>query len=148
MAQNEIRIPVTIEFNAQASGTPQNGAKQQSSISKGEATGRGISATFFVQAGQKLIAASGNTQLSKGIGDVMKYGSLVARSFTFDFTAIAALALELSSEAIKKINELKQEAQVNNQIKYNQIKSGRLFLGSGETTVTTDWLGNRFYKTK
>lgn len=148
MAQNEIRIPIIAEINAQTGTTPKNGVQQQSSVSKGEATGRGISAAFFVQAGQKLIAATGNTQISKGIGDTIKYATLGARMFSGDPTAIATLAIELSSEAIKKVNELKQEAQVNNQIKYNQIKSGKLFLGSGTTEVTTDWIGNKFYKTK
>lgn len=143
----EIRIPVVIELQTNK-GTNVNQPIRNNAtgtLTRTEVTGQAISAGFLIQSGQKLIAATGNTQVSKAIGDTVKYGTLGIRVLGGDFTALASMAIDLASEAIKKVNQLRQEAEVNNQIKYNQIRNGRVFLGSGQINVTKDWLGREIY---
>ena len=143
----EIRIPVVIELQTNK-GTNVNQPIRNNAtgtLTRAEVTGQAISAGFLIQSGQKLIAATGNTQVSKAIGDTVKYGTLGIRVLSGDVTALASMAIDLASEAIKKVNQLRQEAEVNNQIKYNQIKNGRIFLGSGQIQVTTDWMGREIY---
>lgn len=146
----EIRIPVVIELQTNK-GTNVNQPIRNNAtgtLTRTEVTGQAISAGFLIQSGQKLIAATGNTQISKTIGDTVKYGTLGIRALSGDFTALASMAIDLASEAIKKVNQLRQEAEVNNQTKYNQILNGRIFLGNGQIDVTKDWLGNKNYSVR
>ena len=143
----EIRIPVVIELQANK-GTNVNQPIRNNAtgtLTRTEVTGQAISVGFLIQSGQKLIAATGNTQVSKAIGDTVKYGTLGIRVLSGDVTALASMAIDLASEAIKKVNQLRQEAEVNNQTKYNQILNGRIFLGNGQIDVTKDWLGREIY---
>ena len=55
------------------------------------------------------------------------------------------MAIDLASEAIKKVNQLRQEAEVNNQIKYNQLLNGRVFLGSGRIDISRNIWGEKSY---
>lgn len=149
----EIRIPIVAEIHATT--TSQDIQNQiPSSLSSanqatGQSMGQAISATFLIQSGQKLIAATGNTQISKAIGDTVKYSTLTVRAFSVDpYTAIATMALDFAVKAIKKVNELKQEAQINNQAQYNKILNGQIFLGSGEFIASKDWTGNITYSKK
>ena len=144
----EIRIPVVIELQTNKGTNVNQPIRNNATVTRAEVTGQAISAGFLIQSGQKLIAATGNTQVSKAIGDTVKYGTLGIRVLSGDVTALASMAIDLASEAIKKVNQLRQEAEVNNQIKYNQIKNGRVFLGSGQIQVTTDWMGNKTYSVK
>lgn len=143
----EIRIPVIIDLQprTQAGVAKPITNNAGGTLTRSQVTGQAISAGFLIQSGQKLIAATGNTQVSKAIGDTVKYGTLGIRVLSGDVTALASMAIDLASEAIKKVNQLRQEAEVNNQIKYNQIKNGRVFLGSGQIQVTTDWMGREIY---
>lgn len=148
----EIRIPIVAEIHATT--TSQDIQNQiPSSLSSanqatGQSMGQAISATFLIQSGQKLIAATGNTQISKAIGDTVKYSTLTVRAFSGDPTAVATMALDFAVKAIKKVNELKQEAQINNQAQYNKILNGQIFLGSGEYITTKDFWGNITYSKK
>lgn len=146
----EIKIPIIIDLQprTQAGVAKPITNNAGGTLTRSQVTGQAISAGFLIQSGQKLIAATGNTQVSKAIGDTVKYGTLGIRVLSGDVTALASMAIDLASEAIKKVNQLRQEAEVNNQIKYNQIKNGRVFLGSGQIQVTTDWMGNKTYSVK
>lgn len=146
----EIRIPIIIDLQprTQAGVAKPITNNAGGTLTRSQVTGQAISAGFLIQSGQKLIAATGNTQVSKAIGDTVKYGTLGIRVLSGDVTALASMAIDLASEAIKKVNQLRQEAEVNNQIKYNQILNGRVFLGSSQIQVTTDWMGNKTYSVK
>lgn len=72
----EIRIPVVIELQANK-GTNVNQPIRNNAtgtLTRTEVTGQAISAGFLIQSGQKLIAATGNTQVSKAIGDTVNMG--------------------------------------------------------------------------
>lgn len=101
----EIRIPVVIELQTNK-GTNVNQPIRNNAtgtLTRTEVTGQAISAGFLIQSGQKLIAATGNTQVSKAIGDTVKYGTLGIRVLSGDVTALASMAIDLASEAIKKL---------------------------------------------
>lgn len=146
----EIKIPIIIDLQprTQAGVAKPITNNAGGTLTRSQVTGQAISAGFLIQSGQKLIAAAGNTQVSKAIGDIVKYGTLGIRAFGGDFTALASMAIDLGSEAIKKVNQLRQEAEVNNQAKYNQLLNGRIFLGNGQIDVTKDWLGNKNYSVR
>lgn len=143
----EIRIPVIIDLQprTQAGVAKPITNNAGGTLTRSQVTGQAISAGFLIQSGQKLIAATGNTQISKTIGDTVKYGTLGIRAISGDFTALASMAIDLASEAIKKVNQLRQEAEVNNQIKYNQILNGRVFLGSGRIDISRNIWGEKSY---
>lgn len=143
----EIRIPVIIDLQprTQAGVAKPITNNAGGTLTRSQVTGQAISAGFLIQSGQKLIAATGNTQISKTIGDTVKYGTLGIRALSGDFTALASMAIDLASEAIKKVNQLRQEAEVNNQIKYNQILNGRVFLGSGRIDISRNIWGEKSY---
>lgn len=143
----EIRIPVVIELQANK-GTNVNQPIRNNAtgtLTRTEVTGQAISVGFLIQSGQKLIAATGNTQVSKAIGDTVKYGTLGIRVLSGDVTALASMAIDLASEAIKKVNQLRQEAEVNNQAKYNQLLNGQQFLGSGQISISRNFWGEKSY---
>lgn len=143
----EIRIPIIIDLQprTQAGVAKPITNNAGGTLTRSQVIGQAISAGFLIQSGQKLIAATGNTQVSKAIGDTVKYGTLGVRVLSGDVTALASMAIDLASEAIKKVNQLRQEAEVNNQIKYNQILNGRVFLGSGRIDISRNFWGEKSY---
>lgn len=143
----EIKIPIIIDLQprTQAGVAKPITNNAGGTLTRSQVTGQAISAGFLIQSGQKLIAATGNTQVSKAIGDMVKYGTLGIRAFGGDFTALASMAIDLGSEAIKKVNQLRQEAEVNNQAKYNQLLSGQQFLGSGQISISRNFWGEKSY---
>ena len=136
----EIRIPIIIDLQprTQAGVAKPITNNAGGTLTRSQVTGQAISAGFLIQSGQKLIAATGNTQVSKAIGDTVKYGTLGIRAF-------GSMAIDLASEAIKKVNQLRQEAEVNNQAKYNQLLSGQQFLGSGQISISRNIWGEKSY---
>lgn len=164
-SDKEIRIQVIAEINANGTPitsrtnpvtsltpiTPQVQNNTPTSIpNQGGGFGQAISASFLIQSGRKLISASGNSQISQAIGNTVKYGTLTLQLFNPATAVPAALtmAVELASQALQKVNELKQEAQMNNQAQYNQIIGGSKFLGAGNFTTSTDFYGNITYNKK
>lgn len=147
MAKDEIRIPIIIDLKATQQ---QNKVKDETTQQQGEEKASFadvLTGGFLISSGQKLISATGNSTLAKITGETAKWGTLAYQMFTNPnpYAAIATAAIELSALAIKKVNELKQEAQVNNQAKYNQIKSGKIYLGVGEIEIKKDIWGNKNY---
>lgn len=158
MADREIRIPITVEL--QASGTPtkrttktttatgtenKNVPKKEQQQKQSSGVGQAISAGLLIESSKKLLSATGNSEMSSAIEKTVKYGTLVARSAAGDVTAMVTLAVELGAEALMKVQELKQEAQVNNDIMYNKMLTGEVFTGSNNITVSTDIWGNKTY---
>lgn len=143
----EIRIPIIIDLQprTQAGVAKPITNNAGGTLTRSQVIGQAISAGFLIQSGQKLIAATGNTQVSKAIGDTVKYGTLGLRALGGDFTALASMAIDLASEAMKKVNQLRQEAEVNNQAKYNQLLSGQQFLGSGQISISRNIWGEKSY---
>lgn len=143
----EIRIPIIIDLQprTQAGVAKPITNNAGGTLTRSQVIGQAISAGFLIQSGQKLIAATGNTQVSKAIGDTVKYGTLGVRVLSGDVTALASMAIDLASEAIKKVNQLRQEAEVNNQAKYNQLLNGQQFLGSGQISISRNFWGEKSY---
>lgn len=164
-SDKEIRIQVIAEINVNGTPitsqtnpvtsltpiTPQVQNNTPTSIpNQGGGFGQAISASFLIQSGRKLISASGNSQISQAIGNAVKYGTLTLQLFNPATAVPAALtmAVELASQALQKVNELKQKVQENNQTQYNKILSGEIFLGPGEYITTKDFWGNITYSKK
>lgn len=155
MADREIRIPITVELQTSGTGkkTPttkanaptQPSKKPDTQKSSGGGVGQAISAGLLIESSKKLLSATGNAQASSVIEKVTKYGTLAARSLSGDVTAMVTLAVELAATGLQKVQELKDQAQQNNQTMYNKIKSGQVFLGNNDVYVTQDWAGNKTY---
>ena len=154
MADREIRIPITVELQASGTGkkAPTNKANANTTPTKKPETqktsggvGQAISAGLLIESSKKLLSATGNAQASSVIEKVTKYGTLAARSLSGDVTAMVTMAVELAATGLQEIQEMKNQAQVNNQTMYNKIKSGQVFLGNNDIYVTQDWAGNKTY---
>ena len=158
MAQNEIRIPVTIEMTAtstskpnepQTPNTPTQTKPVETTTEKKEksAWGEALSVNLLVDSTKKLLSASGNSQAAAIIEKGMRYGTLGIKSLTGDPTAMITLGIELLAEFLKNEQLKKQEASVNNEAQYNRILSGQVLLGSN-AYVTQDKYGNKTYHRK
>lgn len=147
MAKDEIRIPIIIDLKTTQQQTKVKDETTQQQGEEKASFADVLTGGFLISSGQKLISATGNSTLAKITGETAKWGTLAYQMFTNPnpYVAIATAAVELSALAIKKVNELKQEAQVNNQAKYNQIKSGKIYLGVGEIEIKKDIWGNKNY---
>lgn len=147
MAKDEIRIPIIIDLKTTQQQTKVKDETTQQQGEEKASFADVLTGGFLISSGQKLISATGNSTLAKITGETAKWGTLAYQMFTNPnpYVAIATAAIELSALAIKKVNELKQEAQVNNQAKYNQIKSGKIYLGVGEIEIKKDIWGNKNY---
>ena len=147
MAKDEIRIPIIIDLKATQQQTKVKDETTQQQGEEKASFADVLTGGFLISSGQKLISDTGNSTLAKITGETAKWGTLAYQMFTNPnpYAAIATAAIELSALAIKKVNELKQEAQVNNQAKYNQIKSGKIYLGVGEIEIKKDIWGNKNY---
>ena len=150
MAKDEIRIPIIIDLQDTKIQKQSNVKDDTTSPQQGEEKAGFLDVLtggFLISSSQKLISATGNSTLAKITGETAKWGTLAFQIFTNPnpYAAIATAAIELSALAIQKVNELKQEAQVNNQAKYNQIKSGKIYLGVGEIEIKKDIWGNKNY---
>ena len=147
MAKDEIRIPIIIDLKTTQQQTKVKDETTQQQGEEKASFADVLTGGFLISSGQKLISATGNSTLAKITGETAKWGTLAYQMFTNPnpYAAIATAAIELSALAIKKVNELKQEAQVNNQAKYNQIKSGNIYLGVGAIEIKKDIWGNKNY---
>lgn len=150
MAANEIRIPVIVDLETQekksinkTSANVTDKTKQQDNKIL-----QALNFNFFVGSLQKLTAASGNNVASQVIGEGMKWGTLVVRSLSGDPVAISTAAIELAAEALKGVQELKQNIATNNQVNYNKILNGQTYFGAGQIEASKDWMGRITYNKK
>ena len=155
MADREIRIPITVELQASGTGkkapntkananTTQPTKKPDTQKSSG-GVGQAISAGLLIESSKKLLSATGNAQASSVIEKVTKYGTLAARSLSGDVTAMVTMAVELAAVGLQEIQELKAKAQQDNLTLYNKIKTGQVYLGTNDITVSRDIWGNKTY---
>ena len=152
MADREIRIPITVELQANGTvGKRTTKTTQTSTTTKKEdkekksGIGEALSAGLLIESSKKLLSATGNSEMSGAIEKTVKYGTLIARSVAGDVTAMVTLAVEISASALMKVQELKQEAQINNDAMYNKILTGEVYLGSSNISVSKDIWGNKTY---
>lgn len=155
MAEREIRIPITVELQASSTSkkTPTTTktpaatqpAKKPDAQKSSGGVGQAISAGLLIESSKKLLSATGNAQASATIEKGVKYGTLMARSVSGDVTAMVTLAVELAATGLQKVQELKEQAQQDNQTMYNKIKTGQVYLGTNDITITTDRWGNKTY---
>jgi hypothetical protein len=155
MADREIRIPITVELQASGKGkkapTTKANAKTQPTKKPDKQTsssggiGQAISAGLLIESSKKLLSATGNAEASAVIEKATKYGTLAARSLSGDITAMVTMAVELAATGLQKIQELKDKAQQDNQTMYNKIKTGQVYLGTNNITVSQDMWGNKAY---
>jgi hypothetical protein len=155
MADREIRIPITVELQASGTGkkalttkanaTTQPTKKPDKQTSSSGGIGQAISAGLLIESSKKLLSATGNAEASAVIEKATKYGTLAARSLSGDITAMVTMAVELAATGLQKIQELKDKAQQDNQTMYNKIKTGQVYLGTNNITVSQDMWGNKTY---
>lgn len=154
MADREIRIPITVELQASSTGkkTPTTKANAPTQPTKkpdvqksSGGVGQAISAGLLIESSKKLLSATGNAEASAVIEKATKYGTLAARSLSGDITAMVTMAVELAATGLQKIQELKDQAMQDNQTMYNKIKTGQIYLGTNNITVTQDMWGNKTY---
>lgn len=154
MADREIRIPITVELQASGIGkkapttkatAPTQPTKKPDVQKSSGGVGQAISAGLLIESSKKLLSATGNAEASAVIEKATKYGTLAARSLSGDITAMVTMAVELAATGLQKIQELKDQAKQDNQTLYNKIKTGQVYLGTNNITVTQDMWGNKTY---
>jgi hypothetical protein len=154
MADREIRIPITVELQASGTGkkkpttnanAPTQPTKKPDVQKSSGGVGQAISAGLLIESSKKLLSATGNAEASAVIEKATKYGTLAARSLSGDITAMVTMAVELAATGLQKIQELKDQAQQDNQTMYNKIKTGQVYLGTNNITVSQDMWGNKTY---
>lgn len=102
---------------------------------KGKTFSDALTAQFLVSAGNKLLNASGNTELSQAIGMLGKYTFLGIRAFSGDPSAIAALAVDLASTALAEVRKnFTEQAMIQNEIDTARAQAGLLDLSGVKVT--------------
>jgi hypothetical protein len=110
MAENEIRIPVTIELIASGGGQGNNtggvipgGAKTvvPPNSGKGSSFMGGLTAGLFLEGGKRLLSAFGQNDLVQTIEQGSRYAFLGARALSGSPTAFISLATSVAAEIIR-----------------------------------------------
>jgi hypothetical protein len=114
-------------------------------ISNKGSLGRTISAQFLVEAGSRLLNATGNSEISQAVSKTGRYVFLGARAIGGDPTAIATLAVDLASQALKAVmDQAKNDAQMRNDIDTARYNAGLLNL-DGVKISKNFWTGRYEY---
>jgi hypothetical protein len=102
-----------------------------------------ITAQLLVGGANRLLATTGNTELTSAISKVSRYGFLAMRIATNPTPAtLATLAITLSADALDKITEqARKEAEAENQVDNARIKAGLLDIS--QTKIKTKWFSGR-----
>lgn len=80
-----------------------------------------ISAQFAVEQASRLLNATGNQELANTISTLGRYTFLGARALGGDVTAMATLAMSMAQKAIEQV---RKQAEKQNEIDNNFIKYG------------------------
>ena len=143
---NEIIITVKnqIETTEQEQQVPKPVAKDPatSTVTGRELLGA-ISAQFLVGASRRLIAATGNNEISGAISKVAKYGFLTMRALLPpNPVGLATLAITISADALDKVTDnIRKQASAENEVDNARIKAGLLDIS--QTQIRTNWFSGR-----
>jgi hypothetical protein len=109
----------------------------------GKELGGALTAQFLVGASRRLIAATGNNEISGAISKVAKYGFLTARALLPpNPVGLATLAITISADALDKVTDnIRKQASLENEIDNARIKAGLLDIS--QTQIRTNWFSGR-----
>ena len=142
---NEIVITVKnqIETTEQQAQVPQQVAPTPASTITGKDILGAISAQFIVGATNRLIAATGNNEISSAVSKVAKYGFQTVRALVPpNPVGIATLALTIAADALDKVtDDIRKRATAENEVDNARIKAGLLDIS--QTAIKTNWFSGR-----
>ena len=109
----------------------------------GKELGGALTAQFLVGASRRLIAATGNNEISGAISKVAKYGFLTARALLPpNPVGLATLAITISADALDKVTDnIRKQASLENEIDNARIKAG--LLDVSQTQIRNNWFSGR-----
>jgi len=106
-----------------------------------------ISAQFLVRGANRLLSATGNSEVSSAIGKIARYGFMTARALLPpNPIGIATLALSISADALNKVTDnIRKQAAAENEVDNARIKAG--LLDVTDVRIQTNWFsGKQTYK--
>lgn len=134
----------TATNQVESTATPSASPNQQTAPTtlagpKGSGNGKSFSnaltAQFLIESGNKLLNATGNSQISQALAMAGKYTFLGIRAFSGDPSAIAALAVDLASTALAEVRKnFTEQAMIQNEVDTARAQAGLLDLGGVKVT--------------
>jgi hypothetical protein len=108
-----------------------------------DSVGGAITAQFLVRGASRLIASTGNNEISSVISKVAKYGFLTVRAVTPpNPIGIATLAVTIAADALDKVtDQVRKQASLENEVDNARIKAGLLDIS--QTQIKTNWFSGR-----
>lgn len=102
-----------------------------------------ITAQFLVSGANRLIASTGNSEISSVVSKVAKYGFLTVRALTPPTPiGVATLAVSIASDALDKVtDQVRKQASLENEVDNARIKAGLLDIS--QTQIKTNWFSGR-----
>ena len=141
---SEIIITVKNQIETeQQSQVPQQVAPTPTTTVSGQEVLGAISAQFLVRGANRLIAATGNNEISGAISKVAKYGFQTVRALVPpNPVGIATLALTIAADALDKVtDDIRKKAANENEVDNARIKAG--LLDVSQVGVKTNWFSGR-----
>lgn len=133
-ATNEVASTATPNANQQQASSPLKSGSPKSG-GKGKTFSDALTAQFLIQSGNKLLNATGNSQISQALAMAGKYAFLGIRAFSGDPSAIAALAVDLASTALAEVRKnLTEQAMIQNEVDTARAQAGLLDLSGVKVT--------------
>lgn len=142
---------------APTGGTPADGSipiAESAAKSKGGrfgSFGGGLSAQMFVEAGSRILSATGNQELASGISKASGYTFLVGRvvaSGGADIAAIVSLTTKLTADVIELVQENRkkkmEEASAANALDVLRMRTGAFNI-TGSTVISTNKFGRKTF---
>ena len=102
-----------------------------------------ITAQILVSGANRLLATTGNPEITSAISKVSRYGFLALRLATNPTPAgLATLAVSLSADALDRvIEQARKQATAENEVDNARIKAGLLDIS--QTQIKTKWFSGR-----
>jgi hypothetical protein len=131
---NQLPSTATPNPTPQAQNTPSTTPTPSASNNTKSILGS-ISAQFMIEAGSKLLNATGNSEMAQAIGDVSRYVFLGIRAASGDPSAIAALAINVAAKALTEVGKVQREqAQARNELDMARASAGLLDMSGVKVT--------------
>jgi hypothetical protein len=151
MAENEIRIPITVELMTGSNSGTIPGSRKSFNQGSGNVTNNifgALSAGFLIESGKKFLSAFGQNQALNVFGYAAKYTMLGIRAASLDPTAIATIAVDAATKIVTEyIAHEKEQAKQANATDIARMKAG-IFLYDANTVISTNAFGRYTYKNK
>jgi len=140
---NEIIITVKNQIEGETEANTQTPTPKVPKPDDKDAIEGAIKAQFLVGAASRIIAATGNNEISSAVSKIARYGFQVTRALLPpNPVGIATLALSISADALDKVTDnLRKQAAADNETDSARIKAGLLDITN--TRVQTNWITGR-----